>query len=263
MKKMCFVFGVLLLFSICANMLSLVILDRALFYREHIWNQENAYVNEGLYLNDNDKIRRLSNSGVKLGVFIGVNVVRYWVFPTNLPLKIVNRGRVEEKISETLSRFPDTVLAVEADYVIINAGFCEIFTTINAGRDPALVIQKNFQSLQVIVAQARAHGVQPIITTLLPVRPRVLLSYAQLLEYHGKYVAQENEAFAQYNQLIHDFCRQQHLPLVDFHAVLVDEEGQLAREYAGSDGEHLNDAGYEVLNRALLQQLTKIVAASH
>jgi len=260
MRKICFVLGVLLLFSVCANILSLVVLDRALFYRDHIRSLEDSYVNEGLSLNDNDKIRLLSESGVKLGVFVGGNLVRYWFFPTDLPLVMVNRGRIEEKISVTLSRFPETVLAVDADYVIINAGFCEIFTTINAGRDPEPVIQKDFQSLQSIVALARAHGVQPILTTLPPVRSHVVLVHTQLLEYHDEYIDRENVAFEKYNQLLRDFCRQQHLPLIDFHAVLVDEEGQLSREYAGSDGEHLSDAGYEILNRVLRQQLIEIVA---
>ncbi len=259
MKKICFVLGVLLLFSVFANMFSLVVLDRALFYRDHIRNQENAYVNEGLHLDDNNKIRLLSESGEKLGVFIGGNLVRYWFFPTDLPLVIVNRGRIEEKISVTLSRFPETVLAVDADYVIINAGFCEIFTTINAGRDSEPVMQKDFQLLQAIVALALAHGVQPILTTLPPVRPHIILPYTKLFEYHGEYIDRENEAFARYNQLLRDFCRQQYLPLIDFHAVLVDEVGQLAREYAGSDGEHLSDAGYEILNRTLQQRLTEIV----
>ena len=257
MKKAFWVVIILLFISILGNFIGLYVLDKALYYWDFIRYVEREYPNEGLHLRNSGEIR--SANVDKLGVFIGGSLVRYWFLPDEFPMHIVIKGGIEEKISTTYERFGDTVIKAGTDYVLINAGFCEIHTAVHSGRDAMPVIEKNFEYAKKIVAQSRANKIVPILTTLTPVRPRFLFPRMRRLDYSARHKREENEALEAFNDLLRNLSKEEGIALIDFHRAFSDEKGELIRRYAVTDGEHLNYEGYIFLSQFLKEELEKIL----
>jgi lysophospholipase L1-like esterase len=227
--------------------------DRALHYREQIVHLEEGFYNEGLRLVDSRDIARPREKPVV--ACIGGSLFRYWHLPADGPVHFVNKGGVEEKTKTTLQRMEQTVLAVQADSVLINAGFCGIHTAVYSGGDIAATQRSIVQTTSEIVAKARKHGIEPVLTTLQPVRPRTVFPYTGWIEYDKEKKRRENEAIRTVNTMLRDFARSNDVRLIDFHAALVNDSGRLRKQLALQDGEHLNWRGYRELKEALSAEL--------
>jgi len=242
--------------SLAGNVIALFFADKMLHYREFVRYIDTSFPNEGVRLADSAAVR--SANIENLGVFIGGNLPRYWFFPSDFPYFIANRSGVEETITDTLKRFDETVISAGADFVIVNAGFCNIVTAVRQGRDPASVIEKNFGVIRQITDLARQNSIVPILSSLPPVRPRFLLPHLKMVDYSAKYKHGENRAIAQFNTLLQKYCEENHLFFIDFHKALSDDKGELIREYSITDGEHLNHKGYVYLSGFLRSELDRI-----
>ncbi len=247
--------------SLGCNILALFMADKLIHYRQFIRHIDTSFPNEGLRLVASGDIRAagLPNTGV----FIGGNLPRYWFFPKDFSHHIVNKSGVEESISLTRQRFHDTVIRAGADFVLINAGFCNIVTAVRQGKDPSPMVQGNFEVIQDTVALAQTNSILPILSSLPPVRPRFLLPHTQKIEYSSKFKKEENAAIEQFNNLLRDYCREKQLAFIDFHKVLSDENRELIQKYAVTDGEHLNLAGYTFLTSFLEKELDSIFRKSY
>jgi lysophospholipase L1-like esterase len=242
------------------NLLLMVVVDRAFHYRDSIGHLENSFFNEGIRLVDKKQIRATDIS--PLGAFVGGGLVRYWFLPADFPFRIANWGGVEEKCQTTLKRFDDTVISSGSDFVLINAGFCDIVTAVRFDRSVSDTISSNIEYLEQMVEIADDHNIIPVLTTLTPVRPRFLLSHLKALDYSWAHKASENKAIQKYNKRIRELSRKTTTPLIDFHGALSDEDGLLRQEYAISDGEHLTYSGYGYLNGFLKSELLRIFPPS-
>ncbi len=249
-------FILLLTLSLAGNVISLFFADKMLHYREFVRYIDTSFPNEGVRLADSGAVN--SANIENLGVFIGGNMPRYWFFPSDFPYHISNRSGVEETITDTLKRFEETVVRAGADFVIVNAGFCNIVTAVRQGRDPEPVIEGNFMILRQLADLARQNNIIPILSSLPPVRPRFLLPHLKMIAYSAKYKDGENKAIAQFNMLVQKYCEENHLFFIDFHKALSDEKGQLIRQYSITDGEHLNHKGYIYLSDFLKSELDRI-----
>ncbi|MEZ4526973.1 MAG: hypothetical protein R2941_13740 [Desulfobacterales bacterium] len=158
-----------LLISIGCNVISLFIFDKMLHYREVVRYIDASFPNEGVRLVSSADLH--SANIENLGVFVGGNLPRYWFFPADFPYHIANRSGVEETMTDTLKRFEETVIRAGADFVIINAGFCNLVTAVRQGRAPEPVIEENFRIIKEIAEIARQNNIVPILSTLPPVRP--------------------------------------------------------------------------------------------
>jgi len=246
----------LLLLSLAGNVAALVLLDKALHYREYVKHFEASFPNEGIRLVESSEIR--DRGFDSLGVFIGGGLPRFWSLPPDFPFPLVNRSGSEESIASTFRRFDETVLASNASFVLINAGFCDIYIAIQQRRDVHAVLETNLRYTQQMVEKAKAHGILPIVSTLTPVRNRFLLPHLRWLDYSSKNKTTENNAYKIYNQMLADYCLSEGIPLIDFHKALRNEEGELSRKYALPDGEHIHLAGYLHLTPFLAAELTSI-----
>ena len=242
-----------LVLSLLGNGLGLYLLDRALDYREQSRHIEASFPNQGVQLTDPQDIAQLQNEDVVS--LIGGSLFRYWFVPDIEGMHLVNMGSVEESSKTTLKRMSSTVFALQADKVVINAGFCDIHTTINSEGNMDATLQKVAQNTSSMVERARQEQVTPIIATLTPVRPRVLFPYFDLFEYdkHKKQI--ENQAIKRANDLLRSLATKKDVRLIDFHAVLSNASGQLKQDYALQDGEHLNGKGYRALDTLLQEEL--------
>ena len=159
---------------------------------------------------------------------------------------MVNKGGSEEKSSTTLERFEENVINAGAEYVLINAGFCEIHTAVHQGRELEPVFNAILGNKRRMVAKSKQHNIKPILTTLTPVRPRFLLPHTKKLDYASKNKKEENDALREFNEQLRRYCVERGIGLIDFHKALADNNGQLNKRYSLADGEHLNHGGYKV-----------------
>jgi lysophospholipase L1-like esterase len=249
---------ILLIFSFLGNLISIVLLDRTIHYRDTIRFVERIFPNKGLHLVRTHLIKQVD--GPPLISLVGGSLIRYWLLPPDFPFLIANWGAIEENCQATLDRFDRTVVDTGAELVLINAGYCNLVTAVRTGEFGPHVLTSNLRCLEEMVETAQAQQVIPILSTLTPVRPRFLFPHLKIGDYSWAHKAAENRAINQYNLMIQDLSREKNIPLIDFHAALSDTDGELIRRYAISDGEHLNPEGYQHLTRFLKKELTRIIS---
>jgi len=249
-------YGLILIFSLAFNLLALGVLDRAIFYRDKIATDETAFYNQGLRTTRYDLMRQTGPPGP--GVLLGGNLVRYWFLPAESEIPLVNLGGIEEKVEETYSRLKEVAAQLSPRLAVINAGFCQIHTALHTGRDVEAAMANNLAYLQLMVDEARSRDMVPILSSLAPVRTPFLLPFTGWFDDPFSKPDSENRAIREYNLRVRQLAAEAGLPFFDFHRVLVDSAGELAKPYALTDGEHLSREGYRVLNDFLLSELEKI-----
>lgn len=259
MKKGRLILYLIPFISLLGNLFGFYLLDKTLHYRETNRFFEESFPNEGLHL---VTAQDLTSANIdRLGIFVGGGLPRYWFIPNDFPFKIANRSGPEESISTTWSRFDETVIRSDADFVLINAGFCDIYNAIHDERDVVEVLDKTLDFTIKMAAKAKAHQILPILTTLTPVRGRFLLPHLKWFTYSTKHKTAENAAFREMNRRLLELSRTEGVPLIDFHKALCDEEGLLDLAYSLQDGEHLSLEGYHRLTDLLEEELERIFSS--
>ena len=256
MKKLFWLVLFLLIVSLLMNGAALLVLDKLLYYRDYISWIEDKYLNEGVRLTTSRELRAANLD--RLGVFLGGDLGRFWFFSTKFPYKIANKSGREEPTAVTYEKFDEDVIQAGADFVLINTGFCDLYSAIHTGKRIEPVIEQNFDFTKKMVSLAQKNNILPILTTLSPVRPRFLLPNLRMWDYSSKNKKAENKAYREYNALLQDYCREKGVALIDFHEALSDEKGELNQQYSITDGEHINYEGYTFLTYFLEEELNRI-----
>ncbi len=239
-----------------ANIFSLYVLDKALFYRKQLGHIEQSFFNQGVHVKT---VSELSRTAIDpAGVFIGGSLIKNWFLPHDLPMAVSNQGGLEEKISVDFQKLTNDILGSGIDYLFINSGFCGIHTAINAGTDVDAVIKRNMQYMEKITDAALGDGIVPVITTLSPVRPAFVFPTLKVFSRSSQKKQRENAAIQEYNQLLRQFAADRNLVLIDFEKALQDENGFLKKQFSVTDGEHLDIAGYARLNTVFKDALAAL-----
>lgn len=256
MKRSVFIAIMAILFiSILFNLLGIYILDKLLYYRDYVRFIEGQSENStGLRIYKETQIRKFKGD---ISVFIGGSLVKLWMFPSDLPLPVVNKGKLEDPSSDTFARFSKDVITLKPKMVLINVGVCDIHTNISKGNSIGPVVEQVFSNIEKMVEAAQDAGIQPILTTLPPVRPRFLFAHFRLFQYSSKRKSEENWGITLLNEKVRALSNKKSVFLIDFYEALKDSKGQLKKEFSLPDGEHLHHLGYLHLNKLLKQQLEK------
>jgi lysophospholipase L1-like esterase len=174
----------------------------------------------------------------------------------------VNYGGIEESTVDTSAKLKMFAAELKPEFVVINAGFCQIRTTVHNKQDVAQAIDSIMHNLHLMADEAKSRGIIPILSTLPPVRPVYLLPYSGLIGLPSREKPILNEAIQNINAKVKQLARERNLPFVDFHKALADETGLLRKEYSLSDGEHLNWEGYRAMSDFFVRELTPIIQTS-
>lgn len=242
--------------SLGANIFSLYVLDKALFYRKQLGHIEQSFFNQGVHVKT---VPELSRTGIDpAGVFVGGSMIKFWFLPHDLPMAVSNQGGLEEKISVDFQKLTNEILGSGVDYLFINSGFCGIHNAINAGKDVNAVISRNMQYMEKITDTALGDGIIPVITTLSPVRPAFIFPNLKLFSRPSQKKQSENAAIQEYNQLLRQFAADRNLFLIDFEKALQNEKGFLKKQFSVTDGEHLDIPGYARLDAVFKDALTAL-----
>ncbi|PTR24738.1 lysophospholipase L1-like esterase [Luteibacter sp. OK325] len=173
--------------------------------------------------------------GEKRVVFFGDSITDFWGRPVGdfFPGKgYINRGISGQTTPQMLVRFRTDVIALEPKVVVILAGTNDIAG--NTGASTLAMIEDNLSSMTEL---ARVHGIRVVISTLLPVADYV--DAAQTTR-------RPPSAILALNAWIRAYAVREHLPLLDYYPLMVDESGALKRELS-DDGLHPNAQGYAVM----------------
>lgn len=250
--------GILLFLSIAANIAGLALFDRTLFYRNKIAIDEADFLNEGVRIISTAAISQADLPN--LGVLLGGSLFRYWFAPVDGNFLLVNYGDVEEKSKDTYAKVKKVAAELTPEFVLINAGFCEIHTAVHNDKDVEKAFDINMHYLRLMIEEMKSNDILPIMTSLPPVRSKHLLPSSGWFELPSEKKKLENNALQTYNKMIVEMAQSENLPFIDFNKILTDKTGRLRKEFSLTDGEHLNRNGYQMLNEFFVSQLETILA---
>ena len=171
-------------------------------------------------------------------VLFGTQVAGNWSPAAALPgWETVNRGVSGQRLSGMLLRFRPDVIELKPQAVVIE------ISSYNFREESSITELEDYAAD--MAELARFHGIQPILTTLIPHREGYQV-------YESDY--QVLDSIAVYGRWVRAYCDSLDIPMVDFNGLLADERGFLKEELSANAVEP-NEKGYAVLTSALLQAL--------
>ena len=168
-------------------------------------------------------------------VFFGDSITDIWKLADYFPGKpYVNRGIGGQTTPQMLVRFRQDVIDLHPKEVVILAGTNDIAGNTGPMRNED--IEANLASMTEL---ARLHGIQVVLSSLLPVH--------NYTEKSKDFFAQRPMArILELNTWLKDYCAKNHIVYLDYFSVLVDDKGMMKKELA-DDGLHPNDAGFKIM----------------
>ena len=219
---------------------------RALDYRDHVnvflgkYTQVvNEFSQRAVYAGANRSLQSDTIMPNRV-VFFGTQVVERWNLAASFPdLETINRGVSGQRLSGMLLRFRPDVIALRPRAVVIE------ISSYNFREESSISELEDYAAT--MAELARFHGIQPILTTLIP--------------HHEGYQVYESDyqvldSIAVYGNWVRAFGDSLDIPVVDFNGLLADERGFLRKDLSANAVEP-NEKGYAVLASALLQALAK------
>ena len=191
----------------------------------------------GKYENDNAQVTAKPKA-----VIMGDSITEGWAkkdpdfFTAN---NILGRGISGQVTSQMLVRFRKDVLDLEPECVVILAGTNDI-----AKNNGFIEVDDIYGNIVSMCEIAKANKIKPVICSVLPVK-----KYRWRPE-----VTDCADRIIRLNAMLKEYAKKNRYTYVDFHSVLKDEENGLPSEYS-YDGVHLTNAGYDIIEKILLDTL--------
>ncbi len=189
---------------------------------------------------DKDKIRV---------VFFGDSRADGWISPNINGYEFINRGIHAQTSVQTLERFEYHINSLQPNIIIIQVGVNDLKTIALFPERRNSIVANCRANVKQIVDEFKNLGAIVIVTTIFPVGEAPL----QRKPFWSDDIRLAvNEVNAYITTLTED-----KVVIFDAFSILADSQGMMLQEYA-LDELHLNDRGYEILNKELVQLLDKI-----
>jgi lysophospholipase L1-like esterase len=182
-----------------------------------------------------------------LAVFIGDSRAAHWTVPTNVAnFTFINRGINAQTTAQVLGRFAYHILPLEPDTLIIQVGINDLKTIPLFPNKTADIVAKCKAHIQEMVELTVQNNTRVVLTTIFPLGE---------LPIERRPFWSDNVAIAvnDVNRFILELAGNK-VKVLDTGKILSNKEGIIVPRYS-KDFLHLNQAGYEVLNRELVQIL--------
>ena len=207
---------------------------------------------------DRDDIARYAEENLRLDppgpkenrvVFLGDSITDGWPLNQYFPGKpYINRGISGQITGQMLGRMKADVLDLKPRVIVVLGGTNDLArgVSVSAIRD----------NLAMIAALAVAHGVKPVMASLLPIS-----------DYHKsedpdyeRSRERPPETIRQLNDWTRRMCAEQGFVYLDYHSAMADGAGQL-RAALSPDGLHPNGEGYKLMAPLAEAAITKALSA--
>ncbi|WP_404338449.1 GDSL-type esterase/lipase family protein [Sphingomonas sp. MMS12-HWE2-04] len=170
--------------------------------------------------------------GERRVVFLGDSITDNWDLSRSFPGKpYVNRGIGSQVTAQMLLRFHQDVIALRPKAVVILAGINDIQGFMQ--RETLEQIEANYEAMADL---ADRHGIRIVFASLLPVHNYTEAAHDVLRE-------RDPAKIDALNAWLKRFCAQRGYRFADYHSVLTDDRGLLARGFS-DDGVHPLATGY-------------------
>ena len=208
-------------------------------YHDSLLEKLNAlqedYPGAEVYQEENRRLIESSSPEERKNMIVlyGASITRRWDLEKYLPgKKLINRGVGSQSTTQLLSRFSTDVLSVEPGGVVIK--LC-------AGNfTPEANVQTMWDEYESMVVMARQRGIEPIMTTVIPVT-RAAEKFSDF---------NITETVKEFNSRITAYASSHKLRVVDYFGAMADEQGFLPNDMA-RDEIHPNENGYEIMARTI------------
>jgi hypothetical protein len=168
-------------------------------------------------------------------VFLGSQITKGWDLERYFPeYQAVNRGVSGQRLAGYPLRIIPDVVELRPRAVVVE------FSSYNFR--PQNSVKEIRDYITSIGDIARANKIEPIFTTVVPVKEDFYLDDI------GDYSVPDS--LEAYNRWLRWFCEDRGYEMVDFHELLADDEGNL-REEVSAGQILLSDRGYEIISGAI------------
>lgn len=247
--------NIVLILSLLGNLAIFYVAYKAIVYRTYINFYLDKYtqvVNEfsgrHYFEEENKKLSIQENLGKRVVLF-GTQVMANWdINDSTSTYEFINRGLPHQRLAGFLLRFKPDVIELAPKYVVIEVSSYNfrLQHTVNE-------IQDYVSSLAEL---AKYHGIEPILTTAIPLRE----DGQDSLENNEDYVYYPiMDSLRFYNNWLKSYTTQNNFTLIDFNEILSDKNGYLRHELS-SGGIDLNTDGYKLVSEATLKLLFEITS---
>jgi lysophospholipase L1-like esterase len=205
-----------------------------------------------------------SVEGEQLLVVIGASYARAWPIESIGGRRVVNRGINGNQSFEMLARFQEDVLDLKPSTVIIWGFINDIFRSEPDNIDQTL--ERIRLSMAAMYERAASQGIDVIFATEVTIRePKGIVNmFAGIVgRLFGKtsYQSYINDLVVATNHRLKSFAEEHDVLVLDFAAVLADDDGRRQSRYAVDDGSHLSDSAYAALSAYATERLGALTVA--
>ena len=203
--------------------------------------QAQDWANKARYALANHELLTNKNQTVNI-IMMGNSITEYWeelhpmFFRDN---GLVGRGISGQVSSQMLARFRQDVINLKPRIVVINCGTNDIAE--NNGPYDEDITMDNIKSMTEL---AMANGIQVILSSVLPTDSFIWNSNVKDVVKKIKHL----------NERIMEYCEIKHIPYVDYFQSMTSNVASMIKGYT-EDGVHPNSAGYDMMERVLLDTL--------
>nr|MBN2276807.1 hypothetical protein [candidate division Zixibacteria bacterium] len=243
---------VILVLSLALNLTIPYIIIRAAGYRSNVnyfldkyLKVTSEYSRRDRYVKENQSLYSDSSNPRRV-VFLGSQVIENWDMRHYFPdIQALNRGVSGQRFSGFPLRFRPDVTKLKPTAVVIEISSYNF--------RPETSVEEMEDYMMSMLDMARFNSIKPLPATIIPLREDGLESD----EYNfGDYAIMDSLAL--FNNWLKSYCRSNGIEYIDFNLILSDSTGYLRNDLSRGPIEP-NDAGYEVMARAVNEALIKIM----
>jgi len=232
----------ILILSLIGNLFIVYVAYKALDYRRHVNYYLDKYTHvvsefsgRSRYEADNRRLSSDINSNNRV-VFLGSQITQNWNLKKNFPdYEAINRGISGQRLAGFLLRFRPDVIDLHPRSVVIEFSSYNFRPQYSTGEIKDYVAS--------MAELARLHGIEPILTTVIPIREHLI---------HESYSI--NDSLVAYNRWLEGFCRENDYHFVDYYDAVAGDDGLLLQDLSTSHIE-LNSSGYEKISQVTREAL--------
>lgn len=199
------------------------------------------------YFTGNSQAANVTNDATKKVVFFGDSRAENWTFPTEIKgFSFINSGISGQTSTQVVGRFEKQVLPLRPQVIIVQVAINDLKTIPLFPDRKTTIIANCKANIQEIVKRSRSLGATVILTTIIPAGEIPLVR-------KPFWSSEIDRAVVEVNSYISSL-QAPNVIILDSYSLL----NQKPKNNYYRDSLHLNDRGYEILNKELTKVLTKL-----